>query len=116
MKKICLHICLLFSTAFLFSQNESKVVEGILSTDGEIYIGQIIYEHGNALNRATTQIDGDFELRLPKGKPSIIRVDFCFEVFYYEVPADVYFVKIDINKKTWRKSKRLESKLKRSHK
>lgn len=113
-------ILFLFIGSSLFGQ-ESRVIRGVVMTDNEVLIGASIFEYGNEDNYVMTNMEGIFEMNIPKREKVVLEVTYGCSAFLqvlYEVDKKEEFLTFDISYKTAkRRTKKILRRLKqRNHK
>ena len=108
---------LILSVALVVSQvlfgQPTRVISGTVQMDGEPLIGQSIMEQGT-LNSTSTQLDGTFEMTIPRDKQVLLYFSQCFTPGYLLITPDMEYVEINMNRKFFRRSKRAYRKWKRN--
>ena len=99
MVRFLLLLLLLFLiTSFSLFGQETRVIKGfVMEGKNEVLIGASVQEFGNIQNYSLTNIDGEFELTIPKKDKVIFRIIYGCSAFYevlYEVSKEEDYVKI----------------------
>lgn len=115
-KNIIATIIIIISTIQLFG-NEYRIVKGkVADNTEEVLIGAQIEEYKNGLNYVISDINGEFEIVIPKKESIVLRVTYGCSTFYdvlYEVKAEDKYVRIETyTKKADKKTKKIRRKLK----
>ncbi|HHB51440.1 MAG TPA: hypothetical protein ENK75_00105 [Saprospiraceae bacterium] len=68
---------LILCTAIQLSGSEFRVIRGLLTDDrGEILIGATIFEYGNMMNFVLSDVNGEFEIKIPKQEEVVLRITY----------------------------------------
>ena len=110
-------ILIIVSTIQLFG-NEFRIVKGkVVDNKDEVFIGAKIEEYKNGLNYVNSDINGEFEIVIPKKESVILKVTYGCSAFYdvlYKVKAEDKYVRIEAyTKQADKKTKKIRRKLKR---
>ncbi len=95
---------------------ETRVIKGVVMTDNEVLIGASVFEYGNEENYVMTNIEGTFEINIPKKEKVVLEVTYGCSAFLqvlYEVDEREEFLTFDISYKTAkRRTKKILKRLK----
>jgi|GEM_PF-5604268 len=110
--QMLLILALIFGLGQPLSGQETRKITGTVQIEGEPLIGQSIREEGTR-NGTTTQLNGEFELMIPKREAVLLHLSQCFTQGYVIITPEMDHVDIQLDKKFFRKSKRAYRRWKR---
>jgi len=104
-------------TPFLLFCQETRIIKGVVTEgNNETLIGARVEEYGNIQNYALTNLNGVFELTIPKKNKVLLRFTYGCSVFYdvlYEIDKEEDYLNIDAyTKSVDRNTRRIRRKLK----
>lgn len=110
-------ILIIISTAQLFGSDFRTVKGKVVDNKDEVFIGATIEEYGNGLNYVNSDVNGEFEIIIPKTEIVVLRVAYGCSAFYdvlYEIETEDNYVRIEAyTKKADKKTKKIRRKLKK---
>lgn len=107
-------------SAIELSASDFRKIKGIVTDDqNEVLIGATIEEYGNRTNQTVSDLNGHFEISIPKKDKVILRVTYgcsSSEVLVEVLPQDDFVTIIAFDKQSIRKTKAIRRKWKRTQK
>jgi hypothetical protein len=110
---------ILISVAQL-SASDFRIIKGIVTDDqNDVLIGATIEEYGNRANQTLSDLNGHFEISIPKKDKVILRVTYgcsASEVLVEVLPQDDFVRIVAFDKQSFRNTKAIRRKWKRTQK
>ena len=118
--RFIISVSVILISASELSASDFRKIRGIVTDDqNEVLIGATIEEYGNRANQTLSDLNGHFEISIPKKDKVILRVTYgcsASEVLVEVLPQDDFIRIVAFDKQSFRNTKAIRRKWKRTQK